>query len=297
MNNLDQQYIDILTEIYDSGAWIENRTGVRSKEIPSATIQHNMAEGFPLLTIKKVPFKSMAVELEGFIKGVSSKKWYQERGCTIWNEWCNPKKVSYGHDELTKQKMLEEDDLGLIYGNNWRDFHCPDAVVMPDGEMVRSRGIDQFKNIVKMLKSNPNDRRMLCLAWNPLAMDYAALPACHVLWKVSVIANKLHLTWFQRSCDFPLGIPYNLASYGLLLHLLAKESGLGEGILTGFLSNVHFYENQLTGVETLLKRDSDFDLPRIDTPKFQSIFDWEYKDTKITTPYNCLPTIKMPVAV
>jgi thymidylate synthase len=201
-------------------------------------------------------------------------------------------------DEATKQKMAAEDDLGLIYGSQWRDFHTPNAVENYgiEGGFVRSRGVDQLKNIVKTLKNNPNDRRMICSAWNPLALDQMALPPCHVLWQISVIDNKINLTWFQRSCDFLLGIPFNVASYGLLLHLLAKESGLGEGILTGFLNNVHLYENQLEGTQIILGRESQFTLPRIETDKFTNIFDWESSDSKIID-YNHMGAVAMPVAV
>ena len=304
MNSLDQQYYNLLKDVHEKGSWSSNRTGIKSKALPNGTITHDMSEGYPLLTIKRVPFKSMAVELEGFIKGVSSKKWYQERKCTIWNEWCNPQKVPYGTDEETQRKMLEEDDLGIIYGNNWRDFHCPNAVYVSGynayGQQregyVRSRGVDQLKNIIQTLKNKPNDRRMLCLSWNPLALEHAALPACHVLWNINVIGDKLHLTWYQRSVDFCLGSPYNIASYGLLLHLLSKVSGIEMGTLTGFFTNVHYYENQIEGVEEILSRNPDRTLPTIDIPEFETILDWEARDTKIRN-YNPLPTIKMPVAV
>lgn len=290
LNNLDFQYTDILQKIYRYGIWSNNRTGIRSKTIPAAMIQHNMSDGFPLLTIKKVPFKTMAVELEGFIKGISSKKWYQERKCHIWDEWCNPKKIPYSNDVDKQKLMKEEDDLGIIYGNNWRDFN--DA----GNEDYPKNSIDQLSQIVQTLKTKPNDRRMICLAWNPLALDYAALPACHVLWQVSVLDNKINLTWFQRSCDHALGIPFNIASYGLLLHLLAKETGLGEGVLTGFLNNVHYYENQADGVEEILARHNTYQQPTISTPKFTNIFEWEYSDSKIEN-YKHSGVVSMPIAI
>lgn len=161
---------------------------------------------------------------------------------------------------------------------------------------VPSRGIDQLKNIVKTLKERPEDRRMLCLSWNPLALNYAALPACHVLWNINVIGNKLHLTWYQRSVDFPIGAPYNLASYALLLHLLSLESGIESGTLTGFLTNVHYYENQLPGVIEILERNSEYDLPKIETKDFKSIFEWEHSQSKVIG-YSSLPKIDIPIAV
>lgn len=288
MNILDAQYKYLLHDINVSGEWENNRTGIRSKVCPVEMITHDMSTGFPLLTIKRVPFKSMAVELEGFIKGITSKTWFQERGCNIWNEWCNPLKVAYSKHPDDQKRMQEEDDLGLIYGSQWRDFHDPHV---SDGLHC-----DQLFQIIRKLLSDPQDRRMICSAWNPLSLDRMALPPCHVMWQVSVINNKLNLSWFQRSVDVPLGLPFNIASYGLLLHLLAKVSGFQEGTLTGFLNNVHFYENQIEGVEEILSREPDKALPIIETDSFDNFFDWDHTKSHIKF-YDPLPTIKMPVAV
>lgn len=288
MNTLDAQYKYLLHDINVNGEWENNRTGIRSKVCPVDMITHDMSKGFPLLTIKRVPFNSMAVELEGFIKGITCKNWFKVRGCNIWNEWCNPEKVPYGTDESSKAKMLLENDLGPIYGSQWRNFHSPTDT---SGYFE-----DQLKNIVNRLLTNPQDRRMICSAWNPLAISQMALPPCHVMWQVSVINNKLNLSWFQRSVDVPLGLPFNIASYGLLLHLLAKVSGFQEGTLTGFLNNVHFYENQIEGVEEILSRELDKALPIIETDPIDNFFDWDHTKSRIKF-YDPLPTIKMPVAV
>ena len=298
MNNYDITYISLLESILSEGYTEKNRTGIDAITIPSAYIKHDMNDGFPLLTVRKLPYKSIKVELEGFIKGISSKKWYQDRGCKFWNEWANPQKVKYGNDDDSKNRMLDEDDLGIIYGNNWRDFHCPNAVENYglEGGFYRSRGVDQLKAIVKTLKNNPNDRRMLCLSWNPLALDYAALPACHVLWRVMVINNKLHLSWYQRSVDAILGLPANFSSYSTLLHLLSLGSGIEIGTVSAHLDCVHIYSNQLVGARELLKRDTNIPLPKIKTEKFTSIFDWEYKDTELLD-YNPQAPIKFEVAV
>ena len=266
MNKLDQDYHNLLDNIYWNGVKENNRTGIPAYTIPSAMIQHDMSTGFPMLTIKRVPFKTMAIELEGFIKGINSKKWFQDRGCKIWNEW--------------------------------RDFHDPSAYEYDHNGDIYFIGnrIDQLKNIINTLKTDPGNRRMICSAWNPLALDHMALPPCHLLWQISVIGNKLNLNWYQRSVDAPLGICLNIPSYGLLLHLLAKESGFEEGILTGFLSNVHIYENQLDGVEEILKRKTEFELPTIQTPSFTNIFDWKSTDT-ILEDYRSLGKVSMPVAV
>jgi thymidylate synthase len=285
----DKKYQEILQNITTKGFLEKNRTGISAYTIPSAYITHDMSDGFPLLTIRQLPYKSIRVELEGFIKGVSSKKWYKERGCKFWDEWANPRKVPYSNDPITKQKMLEEDDLGIIYGNNWRDFHDP---TYPMG----GEHIDQLESIVNTLKSNPSDRRMLCLSWNPLALEYAALPACHALWRVMVINNKLHLSWYQRSIDFILGFPSNMASYATLLELLSLETNIPVGIISGHLDCVHVYENHLEGANELLTRNSNTDLPTIKTDNFKSIFDWQYSDT-ILDNYNPQPSIKFEVAI
>lgn len=283
--NVDVQYLNLLQEILFCGHISDNRTGIKTLAIPSATIRIDMQQGFPLLTTKKVPFKMVASELEFFIKGITSKKWLQDRHNTIWNEWCNPKKVKYAHDEETKRKMLEEDDLGLIYGYQWRNFSDPDG----------NNGIDQLAQIVNTLKTNPNDRRMLCLAWNPLALNQMALPPCHFCFRVNVIGKKLHLAWDQRSVDTALGLPYNIASYALLQLLLCKESGYEAGELCGNLSNVHIYENQISGCKTQLDR-KPYSLPCVDFSKFNSIFNWEYTDTLLLH-YNSHPAIKFPIAI
>lgn len=310
MSKIEQQYLDICREILDKGVKKENRTGTDTRALFSKTIRHDMSEGFPLLTTKKVPFKTMKVELEGFIKGITSKKWFQDRGCKIWNEWCNPQKVSYGTDEFTQQKMREEDDLGpCIYGASWRNFHDPLNKPKPTstskfksfwlktffGKKPFGQKIDQLKNIVETLKTNPNDRRMICTAWNPLGLKHTALPACHVMFIVNVLDGKLNLTWTQRSVDWMLGCPFNIASYALLLHLLAKEAGLEEGELVGNFVDVHLYENHVNQVKEQLSRNLK-DLPKVDTKNFTSIFDWDYQDTELIG-YEPHPSIKAPVAI
>lgn len=300
MNTLDEQFMTIMLNLTLRGEWEKNRTGIDSRTIPSAMITHNMKDGFPLLTLKRTPFRLIAVELEGFLQGITDKKWFQDRNCHIWDEWCNPQKVPYAHDEETLKRMAEENDLGLIYGSQWRDFHTPNAVENYglEGGFIRGRGFDQIKNIIKSLTTNPTDRRMLCSAWNPLALEYQAIPPCHVLFQVSVINNKLNLTWFQRSCDLLLGIPFNIASYGLLLHLFAAYYGFEEGTLTGFLNNVHIYQNQIDGAKELMSRYPDAPLPTITTniEDVKGILDWTHEDSAISN-YHPLPTIKMPVAI
>ena len=287
MSLLDKTFQETLELILTNGYKKEDRTGTGTISFPGVMIRHDMSEGYPLLTLRKVPFKSAAIELEGFIKGITSKQWYKERGCNYWNQWCNPQVVSYGTDADTKKKMEECDDLGEIYGKQWRDFH---DVTYPWGGEHK----DQLKEVVDTLKSNPNSRRMLCSAWNPLALEHMALPPCHFAWQVNVTDGKLNLFYYMRSVDFVLGNDLN--TYGLLLHLLAKESNLKEGMLVGFFADAHIYLNHIDGIKELLSRDATSSLPTIKTDNFKSIYDWQYSDT-ILLDYEPLPSVKFKVAV
>lgn len=287
-----QAYLDIVRKILDEGIRKSNRTGIDTIAIAGAMFEHDMSKGFPLLTTKNIPFRLVASELEFFIKGITDKKWLQDRDNHIWDEWCSPEIVPFGLDEETKRKMKEERELGPIYGFQWRHFGAKYCGYNAD---YSGKGIDQLENLVRTLKGNPNDRRMIVTAWNPFDIDKMALPPCHYGFQVTVIDGKLNLLWNQRSVDTMLGLPFNIASYGLLLHLLAKESGFGEGKLVGFLGDVHIYENHIEGAKEQLLRDPR-PLPRIETEDFSSIFDWQYKQTKVID-YRPHPTIKFQIAV
>lgn len=278
MSVLDKTFQENLELILTKGYKKEDRTGTGTISFPGVMIRHDMSDGYPLLTLRKVPFKSAAIELEGFIKGITSKQWYKERGCNYWNQWCNPQVVAYGTDVDTKKKMEECDDLGKIYGYQWRNF----------------KGVDQLKDVVDTLKSNPNSRRMVCSAWAPDQLNEMALPPCHFAWQVNVTDGKLNLFYYMRSVDFVLGNDLN--TYGLLLHLLAKESNLKEGMLVGFFADAHIYLNHIDGIKELLSRNATGNLPTIKTDNFKSIYDWQYSDT-ILLDYNPLPSVKFDVAV
>ena len=289
-----KEYLDIVKKVLNEGVWKDNRTGVRTLAIAGAMFEHDMSKGFPLLTTKQMATKVLKVELEGFIKGITDKRWYQERGCNIWNEWCNPLKVPYGNDEATKKKMLEEPDLGSIYGFQWRHFNADYKGLNNSHE---GEGIDQLKKLVNTLKTNHNDRRMIVTAWNPTHLHQQALPPCHYGFQVTVINNKLNLMWNQRSVDTMLGLPFNIASYALLLHLLAKESGFEEGKLIGFLGDVHIYENHLEGAKKQISREPK-PLPRFETNNFKSIFEWDHTQSNIVGyKDNHHPKIEFPIAV
>ena len=287
-------YLDIVKKILDEGKLEENRTGIKAYTIAGAIFEHDMSKGFPLLTTKKTPFKLVASELEFFIKGITDKKWLQDKNNHIWDEWAKPQLAPYGHDEIAKKKMLEERDLGPIYGFQWRHFNASykDFETNYDGN-----GIDQLKKVIETLKTNPRDRRMIVSAWNPLQFGEMALPPCHYAFQVTVIDGKLNLLWNQRSVDTMLGLPFNIASYAILLHLLAKETNLKEGKLVGFLADVHIYENHTKGAKEQLTRDPNkHPLPKIETENWKSIFDWQYTDTKLLN-YQSYDKISFEIAV
>lgn len=285
-------YLDIINKILAEGVVKKDRTGVGTIAIAGAMFEHDMSNGFPLLTTKSVPMKLVASELEFFLRGISDKKWLQERDNHIWDEWCTPMKVPYAHDEETKRKMLEERDLGPIYGWQWRHFGAKYVDYKTNYE---GQGVDQIKRLVHLLKTKPHDRQMLVLAWNPVDVEKVIPPFCHYGFQVTVLNNKLNLMWNQRSVDSALGLPFNIASYGLLLHLLTKETGYQEGRLVGFLGDTHIYLNHTDALKEQLTR-KPYPLPQIRTNKFTSIFDWKYTDSEIEN-YEHHPRMKFEIAV
>jgi thymidylate synthase len=287
-----KQYLDIVKHILEHGKEKKDRTGTGTLAIAGAMFKHDMSKGFPLLTTKSVPLRLVASELEFFIKGITDKEWLIKRNNHIWDEWCSPDKVPYGHDKETQKKMMQERELGPIYGWQWRNFG---AKYVSHNKKAQGKGVNQLKKLVETLKKDPNDRRMIVSAWNPVDLPRMALPPCHYCFQVTVINNKLNFMWNQRSVDTALGLPFNIASYGLFLHLLAKETSYEEGKLVGFLGDVHIYLNHIPGLKEQLNR-KPYELPEIKTENFKSIFDWEYTDSKVIN-YTHHPRIKFQVAV
>jgi len=285
-------YIDIVQKILNLGFRKPNRTGVDALTIAGAMFEHDMADGFPLLTTKKVPFRLVASELEFFIRGITDKEWLKEQNNHIWDEWCSSDAVPYANDDETKAKMMNERELGPIYGWQWRNFG---AKYTAHDAPAQGQGVDQLRKLVQTLKTDADNRRMIVSAWNPIDLPRMALPPCHYAFQVTVIDGKVNLLWNQRSVDVALGLPFNIASYGCLLHLLAKEAGLGEGKLIGFLGDTHIYVNHVEGIRTQVERAPKA-LPQIKTEKFMSIFDWHYGDTVIEG-YDPHPAIKFEIAV
>lgn len=278
-------YLDYLQYILDNGVWTKNRTGVDTLTCSGYMLVHDMSEGFPLLTTKKMGIKNIASELEMFVKGITDKQFLKDRKNHIWDEWCNPKKVPYGLDAGTQAKMFAENDLGPIYGYQWVSFN---------GDKEKG---NQLKNLIDTIRTDPTSRRLIVSAWNPLQLDEMALPPCHVGFEVLCYpeTNKMDLIWAQRSCDSALGVPYDLASYALLLTLLCKETGYVPGKVIGMLGNCHIYKNHIEGVKEQLKRPMH-KLPTIEIENFTSIWNWQYTDVKVLN-YESEDKINFDIAV
>jgi thymidylate synthase len=273
-------YIDILKKILSDGTWKQNRTGIDTLSITGAMFEHDLNSGFPLLTTKQMGLKNIATELEFFIKGLSDKKWLQDRKCYIWDDWANPQKVPYGNDDESKRKMKEENDLGCIYGVQWRNWN--------------NEGIDQLKNIIDKLKTNPYDRRMIVNAWNPSKLDQMALPPCHYSFQILSDGENVDLLFNMRSTDTFLGAPYNIASYGLLLEIIAKHVKMKPRKLIGFWADTHLYKNHIEQVSEQIKRNP-LTLPKIEIT-CDDIFNWTRSDF-ILSDYESHSPIKGVVAV
>ncbi len=286
-----KSYLDIVQKVLDKGKLKGNRTGVRTLVVPNVHFSHDMSEGFPLLTTKKIAVRSMAVELEGFIGGVTDKSWYQERKCKIWDEWSNP-------------KSTDKNDLGPIYGYQWRNFNqsyyfpvqkVRDHTSNPEGIVTYHFPTDQLVQIVEKLHYKPDDRRLVCSAWNPQQIEEMALPPCHLMFVLTHLDGVLNLHWTQRSCDLMLGVPFNIASYALLLELLCKEANMTAGNLSGMLCDCHIYENHIEGAKEQLSRTPQ-ELPTIEILNWTNIFRWTHKDLKVHN-YSPAGKITMEVAV
>ena len=313
-------YLDILDNIMTNGKDLRmNRTGIPDIGLSSgAVFEHDMSTGFPLVTTKKMGLKNIATELEFFLRGITDKKWLQDRKCHIWDEWANPVKVEQKYNlatnnmnmsdaekEIVRHSIMDsERDLGPIYGFQWRHFggeyywDTPTINKNPtDNFNPNNPGIDQVQNAIDKLKNNPNDRRILVSAWNPIAIPQMALPPCHVMHQLVVRDGKLSLIWTQRSCDMFLGVPYNIASYALLLLLYAKESGLTPGTLKGELHDVHIYQNHIPQVREQLKR-TPHPLPTVEIPdeNWRGMLNWSANNGFKLKNYICHEKLRGSVA-
>ncbi len=273
-----KQYLDALKKIMDEGIDRPDRTGVGSRAVFALPLRFNMADGFPAVTTKKLAFDVMKAELLWFLSGSSDNKKLNEMGCHIWD----------GNAEAPywKPKAQFEGDLGRVYGVQWRSWKSP-YTDMP---------IDQIANVIKKLKENPTDRRMIVSAWNPAELDMMALPPCHLLFQFFCVDKKLSVLMYQRSCDMFLGVPFNIASYSLLLHMVAQVTGLQAHECILMLADAHIYLNHFEQVKEQLTRTPTA-LPKLWlNPDIKNIDDFKMEDIKLVD-YAYQPSIKAPMAV
>ena len=263
-----KQYLDLLQRITTEGVVKTDRTGTGTKSVFGHQMRFNMSEGFPLLTTKKLHLKSIIHELLWFLSGDTNIRYLQENGVRIWNEWAD-----------------ENGELGPVYGHQWRSW--------PD---YNGGTIDQIQYVLDQLKNNPDSRRMIVSAWNVAEVNKMALPPCHTIFQFYVAGDRLSLQLYQRSADTFLGVPFNIASYALLLQMMAQVTGLQCGDFIHTTGDTHLYLNHLEQAELQLTR-TPRPLPRmIINPDVKDIFSFHYEDFQLTD-YNPYPHIKADVSV
>lgn len=265
---MPQQYEDLMRHVYQHGATKTDRTGTGTRSVFGHQMRFDLAEGFPLVTTKKLHLRSIILELLWFLRGDASVRWLQERGVSIWDEWAR-----------------EDGSLGPIYGVQWRSWPKPDG-----------GHIDQITQVLEQIRANPDSRRLIVSAWNVADIPNMALPPCHALFQFYVADGRLSCQLYQRSADIFLGVPFNIASYALLTHMVAQQCDLqpGDFIWTG--GDCHLYQNHFEQVETQLAR-TPFPYPRLEIRRRPpSLFDYELEDFEIVD-YQSHPHIKAPVAV
>jgi thymidylate synthase len=280
----EQAYLDLLKYVMTNGTEKGDRTGTGTLSHFGAQLRFDLADGFPLLTTKKVHFKSIVYELFWFLSGSTHVDYLQENNVRIWNEWATA--------DQTARFNRPAGDLGPIYGHQWRNYG---ATKRKDGS-YENDGVDQITDVIEQIKTNPNSRRLIVSGWNPKEADQVALPPCHTLFQFFVADNKLSCQLYQRSADLFLGVPFNIASYALLTHMVAQVCGLevGEFVWTG--GDCHIYQNHREQVELQLTR-SLYELPTLTlNPDIKDIFAFTFDDISIEG-YESHPAIKAKVAV
>ncbi|GMX61012.1 thymidylate synthase [Paenibacillus elgii] len=263
-----QKYLDLLQDIMTNGVRKEDRTGTGTISVFGRQLRFDLSEGFPLLTTKKLHIRSILHELLWFLSGDTNIRYLQENGVTIWDEWAD-----------------ENGDLGPVYGSQWRSWPAPDG-----------RSIDQIAKLIEQIKRNPDSRRHLVSAWNPSEVDNMALPPCHYAFQFYVADGKLSCLFNMRSVDTFLGLPFNIASYAFLTHMVAQQCDLQPGELIWTGGDVHIYANHVEQVKLQLTREP-YPLPQLVIKrKPDSLFDYRFEDFEIVG-YQSHPSIKAPIAV
>jgi thymidylate synthase len=263
-----QQYLDLMSRVMENGADKGDRTGTGTRSVFGHQMRFDLSEGFPLVTTKKLHLRSIIIELLWFLRGDTNIGWLKDNGVSIWDEWAN-----------------ENGDLGPVYGYQWRSWPAPDGT-----------SIDQIEKLVEGIKNNPNSRRHIVSAWNPALVDEMALPPCHCLFQFYVADGKLSCQLYQRSADIFLGVPFNIASYALLTHMIAQVCDLKVGDFVHTLGDAHLYSNHFEQVKTQLGRAPKA-LPQLKiNPDVKTLTDFKFGDFEIID-YDPHPHIKAPVAV
>lgn len=276
-----QQYHDALQHILDHGVETTDRTGTGTLSCFGMQQRYDLADGFPLVTTKKLHLRSIIHELLWFLSGDTNIKYLKDNGVSIWDEWAD-----------------EHGDLGPVYGYQWRKFPRLELAegTLGDEPLYRAGTVDQINDLVEMIRNSPDSRRLIVTAWNPADVPDMALPPCHSLWQVRVLGGKMHLQLYQRSADMFLGVPFNIASYALLLQMLAHVTGYEVGTFVHTMGDAHIYSNHMEQVKLQLSR-SPKQLPQIRIARnVTSLFDFKYEDFEVIG-YDPDPTIKAPVAV
>jgi thymidylate synthase len=263
----ERQYLDLLSEILATGARREDRTGTGTLGLFGRQIRFDLAQGFPLLTTKKLHLKSIILELLWFLRGDTNVRWLQERGVRIWDEWAGP-----------------DGELGPVYGKQWRSWAAPDG-----------RVIDQIAGVLRSIRETPSSRRHIVSAWNPADVDSMALPPCHCLFQFFVADGRLSCQLYQRSADVFLGVPFNIASYALLTMMVAQATGYEPGEFVHTFGDVHLYLNHVDQAREQLTRDP-YPFPTMRIAPKTDLFDFEYEDFQLEG-YTAWPHIKAQVAV
>ena len=263
-----KQYLDLVQHVMDNGVSKNDRTGTGTKSIFGYQMRFNLEDGFPLITTKKLHLKSIIYELLWFLKGDTNVKYLQENGVRIWNEWADA-----------------DGDLGPVYGKQWRKWEAKDG-----------RIIDQVENAIEMIKTNPNSRRIIVSAWNVGELEEMALMPCHAFFQFHVANGKLNCQLYQRSADVFLGVPFNIASYALLTHMMAQVCNLEPGVFVHTIGDAHLYNNHLEQAKLQISREP-LELPELRlNPEINNIDEFDFSDIEVIN-YQHHPHIAAPISV